>query len=187
MKKNILAIVVAATAVVALPALSAGNGAQVVMHGSVFNDSESCNVTPGGAIARNTVVLDDIRADKLDALAVNTPLLPSAKDIIYKIEDCRTDGKNYTGNINVSMSGEYISDMTDVLTNQITTGAATNAAVTLLNDDNSRINFDGTHSKTIAYTSGTPAFVRYKATYVKTAANVTAGNVKGTALMTLSY
>lgn len=187
MEKTLLAMLVAATAVFAHSATAAGNASQVVMHGVVFDDSESCNVTPGGALANNTIVLDDIRAASLDALAINTPALASAKFVDYKVADCKTGGKDYTGNLNVSISGEYISDMTNVLVNQIASGAASNVGVTLLNKDDSRINFDGSHSQTIAYTPGTPVYLRYKATYVKTAANVTPGDVKGTAVMTISY
>ncbi|MEB6377487.1 fimbrial protein [Leclercia adecarboxylata] len=187
MKKSVLAFLVAASAVVALPAMASGNTAQVVIHGDVFDDSESCNVTPWGAISNSTVVLDDIKVASLNALAVNTPSLAFAKDVIYKVMDCKTGGKDYTGNLNVNVSGDYISTMSDVLVNQITTGAAGNAAITLINYDNSRINFDGSHNETITYSPGTPSFVRYKATYVKTAESVTAGNVKGTAVMTISY
>jgi len=187
MKKTILAIFVAATAVAALPVLAAGNKANVVIHGVVSDDSNSCDVTPGGATTNNTVILDDIRADSLEALAVNTPAMSFTKEVVYKVSDCKSGGKDFTGNLNVSISGVTPSDMTNVLTNQIASGAAGNTAVTLLENDNSRINFDGSHSKTIAYTSGTPTFMRYKATYVKTAEKVTPGNVKGTAVMTISY
>lgn len=187
MEKTLLAMLVAATAVFAHPAMAAGNSSQVVLHGLIFDDSESCNVTPGGALTNNTIILDDIKAGSLDALAINTPALASAKFVDYKVADCKTGGKDYTGNLNINISGEHISDMTNVLVNQVASGAATNAAITLLNKDNSRINFDGSHSETIAYTPGTPVYLRYKATYVKTAENVTPGDVKGTAIMTISY
>lgn len=187
MKKTLLALFVAATAAVALPAMAAGNASQVVMHGNVFDDSESCNVTPWGAIANNAVVLDDIKAATLDSLGVNTPSLAAAKDVIYKISDCKTGGKNYNGTLNVKITGEHMSGMTDVLLNQMASGAATNAAVTLINYDNSRINFDGSDSQTLAFTPGTPTYLRYKATYVKTAENVVAGAIKGTAVMTILY
>ncbi|URO01168.1 type 1 fimbrial protein [Leclercia adecarboxylata] len=187
MKKTILAIFVAATAVVALPAMAAGNTANLVIHGEVFDDSESCNVTQAGALVNNTIILDDIKADVLEGLAVNTPSLAAAKDVVYKVEDCKTGGANYSGNLNVNISGEALSDMPNVLLNQIASGAAQNASVTLINRDNSRINFDGSHSQTVAYQYGTPTYLRYKATYVRTAANVTPGEVKGTAVMTISY
>ncbi|MEG1210725.1 MAG: fimbrial protein [Leclercia sp.] len=188
MKKTLLAICVAATAFAALPAMAAGNTAQVVIHGVVFDDSESCNVTPKGAIGNSIVLLDDIKVATMNTLAVNTPSLAHAKDIVYEVKDCKTGGKDYTGNLDVSLKGEYITGMTDVLVNQITTDAAENASITLINNDNSRISFDGSNSQTIAYTPGSTTFVRYKATYVKTAASaVTTGSVKGTAVMTISY
>ncbi|MGP3367449.1 hypothetical protein [Klebsiella quasipneumoniae] len=39
----------------------------------------------------------------------------------------------------------------------------------------------------IAYTAGTPSFMRYKAAYVKTANGVTDGAVKGVATFTITY
>lgn len=187
MKKTFLAIFVATTAAIALPAMASGNSANLVITGYVFNDSDSCNVTLGGATVNNIVTLNDVKTKTLEDLAINMPAMSYTKDVIYKITDCKSAGRDYSGNLSVNLSGEYISGMEDVLTNQVTSGAATNASVTLINNDNSRIKFDGSDTKLVAYTPGAPTFLRYKATYVKTANNVTAGEVKGTAIMTISY
>ena len=187
MKKNILAALVTATAFMSLPTLAAGNTAQVVIHGSVFDDTESCNVTPMGAIASNTVVLDDMKANELEKLAVNTPSLAYAKDVIYKIQDCKTGGKDFNGDLTVSMSGNYNTAMDNVLLNDVATGAAGNAAITVMNYDNSRIKLDGSNNQKVAFKPGTPTIVKYKTTYVKTANNVTPGSIVGSSVFTISY
>lgn len=186
MKKSILAVVVAATAVLGGQAMAAGNTAQLVIHGTVSDSDESCNVTPGGAITGGTVILDDIKTSSLEALAVNTPAMASAKDIIYKVEDCKKAGADFSGNLNVNVSGNYIAGTPDILSNEAAK-PATNAAIALINSDSSRVKFDGTGAKTVAYTANTPVLLKYKAAYVKTAANVTPGDVKGVATFTITY
>ena len=64
---------------------------------------------------------------------------------------------------------------------------ATNAAVTVVNTDGTRVSFTGTTPQIVAYTAGTPSYLRYKAAYVKTANGVTDGAVKGVATFTISY
>lgn len=119
-------------------------------------------------------------------MAVNTPYMSTAKDIEYKIEDCQKGATKYSGNINVTVTGDYISGLDDVLTNTAAS-PATNAAVTVVNTDGTRVSFTGTTPKVIAYTAGTPSYLRYKAAYIKTANGVTDGAVKGVATFTISY
>ncbi|WP_368543975.1 fimbrial protein [Enterobacter soli] len=186
MKKNILAAIITATVVLSSQAFAA-NTAQLVIHGTVTDTDNTCNVTPSGAITGGTVVLDDIKVSALEALAVNSPSLASAKDVTYKVEDCKKDGKDYDGNLNVSVAGDYISGSPDILTNQAASPAK-NAALALMNsNDSSRVKFDGSTAQTVAYTAGTPATLKYKAAYVKTAAGVEAGDVKGVATFTITY
>lgn len=185
MKKNILAVIVAATAVLSAQAF-AGNTAQLVIHGTVGDSDESCNVTPGGAITGGTVILDDIKASVLEAMAVNTPAQAYAKNISYKVEDCKKGGTDFTGNLSVNVTGNYIAGTPDILSNEAANPAA-NAAIALLQSDSTRVKFDGTGAQTVAYTAGTPSVLNYKAAYVKTAAGVTAGDVKGVATFTITY
>lgn len=184
MKKNIIAVLVAATAVLSAQAF-ASNTAQLVIHGTVSDSDESCNVTPFGAITGGTVILDDIKASVLNTMAINTPSTASAKDVTYKVADCKKDGKDFTGNLNVNVSGDYVSGMADVLSNQAANPAG-NTGIALINNDSTRVKFDGSTVKTIAYT-GAPALLTYKAAYVKTAETVTAGDVKGVATFTITY
>lgn len=187
MKKNILAVIVAATSVLGAQAFAAGNTAQLVIHGTVSDSNESCNVTPAtGAITGGTVILDPIKTSELEKVAVNTPAMVSAKDITYKVEDCKKAGADYTGNLQVSVAGNYVAGTPDILSNEAATPAA-NTGIALLNTDSSRVKFDGTGAATVAYTAGTPTMLRYKAAYVKTANGVTAGDVKGVATFTISY
>ncbi|URN99639.1 fimbrial protein [Leclercia adecarboxylata] len=186
MKKNIIAVMVAAAAVMSAQAFAAGNTAQIVIHGNVTDTDNSCNITPYGSITGGTVVLDDIKVSTLEGLAINTPSMASAKDITYKITDCKKAGADFAGNLNVNVSGDYISGTPDILTNQAA-NPAKNTGLALINSDSTRVKFDGTSPKTIAYTSTTPTLLSYKAAYVKTAAGVTAGEVKGVATFTITY
>lgn len=187
MKKNILAVLVAATTVLSAQAFAAGNTAQLVIHGTVSNSDESCNVTPGaGAISGGTVVLDNVKATVLEAAAANVPVLASAKDITYKIEDCKKGGNAYTGNLTVNVAGNYVSGQPQILTNEAANPAA-KTGIALINGDSTRVKFDGTEAKTVAYKAGSPTILSYKAAYVKTASGVTAGDVKGVATFTITY
>ncbi|MBA7843772.1 type 1 fimbrial protein [Klebsiella sp. RHBSTW-00484] len=186
MKKTIVAVMVAASAVLSAQAFAAGNSSQLTILGNVTDTGESCNVTPSALILGGSLTLDDVKASVLDALAINTPYMATAKDIEYKIEDCQKGATAYTGNINITVTGDYISGQDNILTNTAVS-PATNAAVTVVNTDGSRVSFTGTTPKVVAYTAGTPSFMRYKAAYVKTAAGVTDGAVKGVATFTISY
>ena len=177
---------VAASAVLSAQAFAAGNSSQLTILGNVTDTGESCNVTPSALILGGSLTLDDVKASVLDALAINTPYMATAKDIEYKIEDCQKGATAYTGNINITVTGDYISGQDNILTNTAVS-PATNAAVTVVNTDGSRVSFTGTTPKVVAYTAGTPSFMRYKAAYVKTAAGVTDGAVKGVATFTISY
>lgn len=186
MKKNIIAVMVAAAAVMSAQAFAASNTAQIVIHGTVTDSANSCNITPYGSITGGTVVLDDIKVSALEAMAVNTPAMASAKDITYKITDCKSAGADYAGNLNVNVSGDYISGTPDILSNQAASPAK-NAALALINSDSTRVKFDGSAPKTVSYTKDAPTLLSYKAAYVKTAAGVEAGDVKGIATFTITY
>lgn len=186
MKKNIVAVMVAAAAVLSAQAFAAGNTAQIVIHGTVTDTDNSCNITPYGSITGGTVVLDDIKVSALEALAINTPAMASAKDITYKITDCKKEGKDFDGNLSINVTGDYVSGTPDILTNQAA-NPAKNAGLALINSDSTRVKFDGTTAKTVSYTKDAPALVTYKAAYVKTAAGVEAGEVKGVATFTITY
>ena len=187
MKKNLLAVLVAASAVLSVQAIAAGNTAQLVIHGTVVDSNESCNITPGaGAITGGTVILDDIKASVLEAAAINTPVMASAKDITYKVEDCMKGGTAFTGDLKVTISGNYMAGKPDILNNEAAKPAQ-NAALAMLHKDSSRVKFDGTDVKTIAYKAGTPTILSYKAAYVKTADGVTVGDVKGVTTFTVTY
>ncbi|WJD75171.1 type 1 fimbrial protein [Klebsiella michiganensis] len=186
MKKTIVAVMVAASAVLSAQAFAAGNSSSLTILGNVTDTGESCNVTPSAVISGGSLTLDDVKASVLEALAVNAPYMSTAKDIEYKIEDCQKGAKDFSGNINVTVTGDYISGQNNVLTNTAA-NPATNAAVTVVNTDGTRVSFTGTTPKVIAYTAGTPSYLRYKAAYVKTANGVTDGAVKGVATFTISY
>ena len=146
MKKTIVAVMVAASAVLSAQAFAAGNSSSLTILGNVTDTGESCNVTPSAMISGGSLTLDDVKASVLD----------------------------------------YISGQDNVLTNTAAS-PATNAAVTVVNTDGTRVSFTGTTPQVVAYTAGTPSYLRYKAAYVKTANGVTDGAVKGVATFTISY
>lgn len=186
MKKTIVAVMVAATTMLSVQAMAAGNSANLTILGKVTNTGESCNVTPSPTIQGGSITLDDVKASDLEKQKINEPYLLANKDIVYTITDCQSGAKDYTGNVAVSVTGDYISGMEDVLTNTAANKAA-NAAVTVVNTDGSRVKFNGATAQNIAYVAGTPSFMRFKAAYVKTAEGVTEGDVKGVAIFTVTY
>ena len=187
MKKTIVAVMVAASAVLSAQAFAAGNSTNLTVLGKVTATGESCNVTPAPLIAGGSLTLDDIRADKLENFALNSPYKELAKDIEYKVEDCQKGASDYTGNISVTVTGDYVSGMNDVLKN-LAPNAANSAAVTVVNTDWSRVDLSGVNAaQTVAYTAGTPSYLRFKAAYVRTGSGVTTGDVNGVATFTLPY
>ncbi|WP_228727992.1 fimbrial protein [Klebsiella grimontii] len=138
MKKTIVAVMVAASAVLSAQAFAAGNSSQLTILGNVTDTGESCNVTPAALIQGGSLTLDDVKASILEGQGVNSPYMALAKDIEYKIEDCQKGSSAYTGNLNVTVTGDYISGQDDVLTNTAVSPAA-NAAVTVVNTDGSRV------------------------------------------------
>lgn len=89
MKKTIVAVMVAASAVLSAQAFAAGNSSQLTILGNVTDTGESCNVTPSAQIQGGSLTLDDVKASILEGQAVNSPYMSLAKDIEYKIEDCQ--------------------------------------------------------------------------------------------------
>lgn len=128
MKKTIVAVMVAASAVLSAQAFAAGNSSQLTILGNVTDTGESCNVTPAAQIQGGALTLDDIKASVLDGQAVNSPYMALAKDIEYKIEDCQKGATDYTGNLNVTVTGDYISGQDNILTNTAV-NPATNAGL----------------------------------------------------------
>lgn len=184
MKKNIIAVMVAATAVLSAQAF-ANNTTQLVIHGTVTDKDNSCNITPFGAITGGTVILDDITTAELNKLAINTPASASAKDITYKIEDCKQGGKDYVGDLSVNVSGNYVAGKADILNNEAANPAG-NTGIALINTDSTRVKFDGSSTTKVTYNASN-TLLSYKAAYVKTAETATAGDVKGVATFTITY
>lgn len=188
MKKTIIAAAIAASAVFGTQAFAAAN---LTILGSVTDSKESCDVEPGPTIDSGVLTLSSIGSDALDALAVNTPDLVQAKAFSYVIKNCMQGAKDYTGKLNVAVTGDYAGTLKDVLFNSAASDAAKNAAVTVLDDNgavkNGRIDFTGATPTVVDFTAGKETVLKYKAAYVKTAAGVTDGNVKGVAVFTVSY
>lgn len=74
MKKTIVAVMVAASAVLSAQAFAAGNSSQLTILGNVTDTGESCNVTPAALIQGGSLTLDDVKASILEGQGVD--LLP---------------------------------------------------------------------------------------------------------------
>jgi type 1 fimbria pilin len=61
MKKTIVAVMVAASAVLSAQAFAAGNSSQLTILGNVTDTGESCNVTPAALIQGGSLTLDDVK------------------------------------------------------------------------------------------------------------------------------
>lgn len=186
MKKTIVAVMVAASAVLSAQAFAAGNSANLTILGKVTDANNSCDVSPAPLIAGGTLTLNDIKASVLQGTNLNTPYQPLAKDIEYEIKDCTLGGAAYNGPLAITVTGDHISSMTDVLTNTASSPAQ-DSSVTVVNTNWSRVDLTGaTAAQTITY-SGNPVWMRFKAAYVRTGGTVSEGNVKGVATFTVSY
>ena len=71
MKKTIVAVMVAASAVLSAQAFAAGNSSQLTILGNVTDKGESCNVTPSAQIQGGSLTLDDVKASILEGQGVN--------------------------------------------------------------------------------------------------------------------
>ncbi|MDU4840614.1 MAG: fimbrial protein [Leclercia adecarboxylata] len=186
MKKTIVAVMVAASAVLSAQAL-ATNTAEVTVLGEVSDSSTSCVVTPTGTLNNGVVRLVTVTTSEANAKEANT--LFKAQKFGFEVKDCAKGSANpeNVNGLTVSVTGTTSSN-NNILDNIAEDGAKGIGIGIEKASDASRVVFDGS-SMPESYTKDEVTKLAYNAGYVKVSkdATVTEGPVKGVATFTIDY
>lgn len=185
MKKTIVAVMVAASAVLSAQAMAA-NTAEVTVLGEVNDSSASCVVTPTGTLNNGIVRLTSVTTSEANAQAANT--LFKSQKFGFDVSDCAQGSKDPATGLTVAVTGTTSSNTT-ILDNTADDGAAGIGIGIAKVSDGSRVAFDGSQTMSETYTDGSVTSLNYYAGYVKVNATtaVTEGPVKGVATFTIDY
>ncbi|EML2226969.1 MULTISPECIES: fimbrial protein [Klebsiella] len=185
MKKTIVAVMVAASAVLSAQAMAA-NTAEVTVLGEVNDSSASCVVTPTGTLNNGIVRLTSVTTSEANAQAANT--LFKSQKFGFDVSDCAQGSKDPATGLTVAVTGTTSSNAT-ILDNTADDGAAGIGIGIAKVSDGSRVAFDGSQTMSETYTDGSVTSLNYYAGYVKVNATtaVTEGPVKGVATFTIDY
>ncbi|EPK1185537.1 fimbrial protein [Klebsiella aerogenes] len=183
MKKTIVAVMVAASAVLSAQAMAA-NTAEVTVLGEVNDSSSSCVVTPTGTLNNGIVRLTSVTTSEANAQAANT--LFKSQKFGFDVSDCAKGSSDPATGLTVAVTGTTSSDAA-ILDNTADDGAAGIGIAKV--SDGSRVKFDGSSTMSETYTDGSVTSLNYYAGYVKVNATtaVTEGPVKGVATFTIDY
>lgn len=184
MKKTIVAVMVAASAVLSAQALAI-NTAEVTVLGEVKDSSTSCVVTPIGTLNNGIVRLATVTTSEANGKAANT--IFKEQKFGFEVKDCALGSTKTINGLSVSVTGTSGAS-NDILDNTAEGGAAGIGIGMQKVSDASRLVFDGT-AMTESYATGEITKLEYKAGYVKVKADtaVTEGPVKGVATFTIDY
>lgn len=185
MKKTIVAVMVAASAVLSAQAM-ATNTAQVTVLGEVADAANSCVVTPTGTLNNGIVQLITVTTAEANAEAAGT--LFKTQDFGFKVTDCAQGSANPVTGLTVNVAGITSSDKT-ILDNTAAGGAIGIGIGIQRLSDSHRVAFDGSDTMTESYSATTGTQLKYTTGYVKvnSATPVTEGPVKGVATFTIDY
>ncbi|MGG7728536.1 fimbrial protein [Klebsiella aerogenes] len=181
MKKTIVAVMVAASAVLSAQAMAA-NTAEVTVLGEVNDSSSSCVVTPTGTLNNGIVRLTSVTTSEANAQTAN--VLFKSQKFGFDVSDCAKGSEKPATGLTVAVTGTTSANAT-ILDNTADDGAAGIAKAS----DGSRVAFDGSQTMAETYTDGSVTSLNYYAGYVKVneATTVTEGPVKGVATFTIDY
>lgn len=186
MKKTIVAVMVAASAMLSAQAL-ATNTAEVTVLGEVSDAASSCVVTPTGTLNNGIVRLITVTTSEANSKAANT--LFKAQKFGFEVKDCALGSANQdkVNGLTVAVNGTS-SVTANILDNTAEDGASGIGIGIQKVSDASRVAFDGT-AMSESYTPGKATNLDYMAGYVKVNAvnPVTEGPVKGVATFTIDY
>jgi type 1 fimbria pilin len=184
MKKTIVAVMVAASAVLSAQAMAA-NTAEVTVLGEVNDSSTSCVVTPTGTLNNGIVRLTSVTTSEANAETAN--VLFKTQKFGFDVSDCAKGSTDVVTGLTVAVTGTTSASST-ILDNTADDGAAGIGIGIQKVSDASRVVFDGT-TMNESYTSGSVTSLDYYAGYVKVndATTVTEGPVKGVATFTIDY
>ncbi|MFE1282137.1 fimbrial protein [Klebsiella aerogenes] len=175
MKKTIVAVMVAASAVLSAQAMAA-NTAEVTVLGEVNDSSSSCVVTPTGTLNNGIVRLTSVTTSEANAQAANT--LFKSQKFGFDVSDCAKGSSDPATGLTVAVTGTTSSDAA-ILDNTADDGAAGIGIAKV--SDGSRVKFDGSSTMSETYTDGSVTSLNYYTTAV------TEGPVKGVATFTIDY
>ena len=187
MKKTIVAVMVAVSAIVSAQAM-ATNTAEVTILGEVTDSQTSCVITPTGTLNNGIVRLTTVTTAEANGKAANT-LFKTSK-FGFDVKDCAVGGpdeNNVTG-LTVNVTGTT-SSSSDILDNTADDPASGIGIGIQKATDATRVVFDGSSSMSESYTPGEVTHLNYMAGYVKVNAvdPITEGQVKGVATFTIDY
>lgn len=185
MKKTIVAVMVAASAVLSAHAMAA-NTAEVTVLGEVNDSSTSCVVTPTGTLNNGIVRLTSVTTSEANAQTANT--LFKSQKFGFDVSDCAKGSDKPATGLTVAVTGTTSTNAT-ILDNTADDGAAGIGIGIAKVSDGSRVAFDGSQTMDETYTDGEVTSLNYYAGYVKVndATTVTEGPVKGVATFTIDY
>ncbi|HBQ3374670.1 TPA: type 1 fimbrial protein [Klebsiella pneumoniae] len=183
MKKTIVAVMVAASAVLSAQAM-ATNTAQVTVLGEVSDAANSCVVTPTGTL--NSGIVQLITVTTAEANAESAGTLFKTQDFGFDVKDCAQGSATPVTGVTVNVSGITSSDNT-ILDNTASNGAI-GIGIQRISDSH-RVAFDGSDTMTESYSAASGTQLKYTTGYVRTnaATPVTEGPVKGVATFTIDY
>ncbi|WP_179373169.1 fimbrial protein [Klebsiella pneumoniae] len=212
MKKTIVAVMVAASAVLSAQAM-ATNTAQVTVLGEVSDAANSCVVTPTGTLNNGIVQLITVTTAEAANSCVVTPTgtlnngivqlitvttaeanaeaagtLFKTQDFGFKVTDCAQGSSSPVTGLTVNVAGVTSSDKT--ILDNTAAGGATGIGIGIQRlSDSHRVAFDGSDTMTESYSATTGTQLKYTTGYVRTnaATTVTEGPVKGVATFTIDY
>lgn len=187
MKKTIVAVMVAASAVLSAQAM-ATNTAQVTVLGEVADAANSCVVTPTGTLNNGIVQLITVTTVEANAEAAGT--LFKTQDFGFDVKDCAQGSATPVTGVTVNVTGTSSTDAT-ILDNTAANGAAgigIGIGIQRVSDAH-RVAFDGSDTMTETYSATNGTKLKYTTGYVRTnaATVVTEGPVKGVATFTIDY
>lgn len=187
MKKTIVAVMVAASAVLSAQALAA-NTSEVTIMGEVSDSANSCEVTPTGTLNNGIVRLSSVTTDEANGKTANT--LFKTSEFGYEVANCAKGSANESTVNGVTVSVTGITDSNaSILENTAEEGAAGIGIGIMKKLNSQRLSFDGSSTMSEPYASGSVTRLQYVAGYVKIndATAVTEGPVKGVATFTIDY
>jgi len=187
MKKTILAVMVAASAVLSAQVLAA-NTAEVTFLGEVADSATSCEVTPTGTLNNGIVRLSTVTTDEANGKTANT--LFKTAEFGYDVANCAkgSANANAVNGLTVAVTGVTNSNAS-ILENTAEEGASGIGIGIMKKLNSQRLSFDGSSTMNESYTPGSVTKLQYIAGYVKIndTTVVTEGPVKGVATFTIDY
>jgi type 1 fimbria pilin len=183
MKKTIVAVMVAASAVLSAQAM-ATNTAQVTVLGEVSDAANSCVVTPTGTLNNGIVQLMTVTTAEANAEAAGT---------LFKTQDFGFEKTAHRAALTRLLADRQCAGITSsdkTILDNTAAGGATGIGIGIQRlSDAHRVAFDGSDTMTESYSATTGTQLKYTTGYVKvnSATPVTEGPVKGVATFTIDY